>query len=102
MRKYVFKIGSIVLLRRKTNETLIIDIKTERIYAGQGNVYAQVKFVAINEQRIMNVLLYNALCLSCSSRYLVKGGDDLNTFALAGCFRFHYPELFLVFSHLRL
>ena len=99
MRKYVLKVGGIVLLRRKTNKTFIINIKTERIYAGQGNVYTQVKLMAIYEQRVMNVLLYNALCLSCSSRYFVKGGDDLYTFALAGCFWFHYPELFLVFSH---
>ena len=102
MRKYVFKVGSIVLLRCKTSQAFIINIKTERVYAGQGNIYTQVKLMAIYEQRVMNVLLYNALCLSCSSGHFVKGRDYLYAFALAGCFWFHYPELFLVFSHFRL
>ena len=82
---YIFLLSEVpisalaILLSRKTRKPILVDIEAQRINRCQGNVNAQVKLVAVNQERLTDVLTDNRLY---AFGYLVDIVRDEDAFTL--------------------
>ena len=81
----------------KPNQSLLIDINSQRIDAHQSDVYPEIKLVAIQEHRLVEVLAHDATLLQVGDVQVVVRYED--ALALGARARLHYVVLAWVGLH---
>lgn len=78
----------VILLSGETSQTVFVDIHSQWINRSQGHIDSHVKFVAIYEQRLADILTDDCLC---SWWDLINILSDENALSLTGGSRFANP-----------
>lgn len=72
----------VVLLSGKAGQAVLVNVDSEWIDGGQGDIDPQVKLVAVDQQGLANVLTHDHLC---ALRNLIDVLSDEDAFALRRC-----------------
>ncbi len=86
----------IVFLSCESGQTILVDVESERIDTSHRYINAQVKFVAINQQRLVDILADDH---RRSSWNLGDVLGDEDAFALRSRSRFADPRFVRLFTH---
>ena len=72
-------LSKMVFLGGKSGQTIFIDVNSQGVDGCQSNIYAKIKFVAVNKKRVVDILTDYHLC---TTRNLLDILGDENTLAL--------------------
>ena len=93
MDEVVVEVGEGVGLGAETGESLFVDVGLERVYVGDEYIDSHVEFVAVQEERIFEVLLKDNRLVVV---YIVQIFHKLYPSASRQSNRFHDPYILLL------
>ena len=99
VRVDILQIFCVIGFCSKASQSFIIDVYSQRIDRSDSYINAQIKFKAVDKERIRYVLLYNARTCTSTSWDFIEGRNHCDSTSLARRFRLHDPQLVFPFPH---